>query len=145
MVSWLVCRWLLYPRLRVRPWPKSVDFDDAENRQRPCVPLPLGSKLGIKIICGDWYPPLWYRTKKRYQLLGNVLDNQSRNELLAQFVFHLCQVSVYVCRTKKQQKAIGDGPRNFEPWSREEDGYLSCTSCPNFHITPWEGSESRQT
>ncbi|GFY28343.1 hypothetical protein TNCV_4396751 [Trichonephila clavipes] len=27
---------LLYPRLRVRPRPKSVDFHDAENRQRPC-------------------------------------------------------------------------------------------------------------
>ncbi|GFS95195.1 hypothetical protein TNCV_2705351 [Trichonephila clavipes] len=27
---------ILYSRLRVRPWLKSVDFHDAENRQRPC-------------------------------------------------------------------------------------------------------------
>ncbi|GFV45860.1 hypothetical protein TNCV_2322201 [Trichonephila clavipes] len=27
---------LLYPKLRVRPRPKSVDFPDAESRQRPC-------------------------------------------------------------------------------------------------------------
>ncbi|GFT98771.1 hypothetical protein TNCV_3792161 [Trichonephila clavipes] len=27
---------LLYRRLRVRPQPKSVDFHDAGNRQRPC-------------------------------------------------------------------------------------------------------------
>ncbi|GFV12721.1 uncharacterized protein TNCV_1366911 [Trichonephila clavipes] len=33
--SWLVA-YLVRLRLRVRPWPKSVDFHDAENRQRPC-------------------------------------------------------------------------------------------------------------
>ncbi|GFV58524.1 hypothetical protein TNCV_4933091, partial [Trichonephila clavipes] len=27
---------LLHIRLRVRPKPKSVDYHDAENRQRPC-------------------------------------------------------------------------------------------------------------
>ncbi|GFV91200.1 hypothetical protein TNCV_897211 [Trichonephila clavipes] len=27
---------LLHPRLRVRLWPKSVDFRDAENQQRSC-------------------------------------------------------------------------------------------------------------
>ncbi|GFY04321.1 hypothetical protein TNCV_4414091 [Trichonephila clavipes] len=31
--SWFVAG-LLYPRLRVRPRPMSVDFPDAENRQR---------------------------------------------------------------------------------------------------------------
>ncbi|GFT47078.1 hypothetical protein TNCV_3747341 [Trichonephila clavipes] len=96
--------------LRVRPRPKSVDFHNAENRQRPCRMiirhvkdplsvylawmlsaklnpstgsyrqelrcLPLGRKLGIKITCGDWYPPIWCRTKKRYQLLVNVLSLQ---------------------------------------------------------------------
>ncbi|GFU88063.1 hypothetical protein TNCV_1336321 [Trichonephila clavipes] len=36
--------------------------------------LPLGRKLDIKITCGNWYPPIWCRTKKRYQLPGNVLD-----------------------------------------------------------------------
>ncbi|GFS57522.1 hypothetical protein TNCV_1401861 [Trichonephila clavipes] len=35
--------------------------------------LPLERKLDVKIICGDWYPPIWCRTKKRYQLPGNVL------------------------------------------------------------------------
>ncbi|GFS60213.1 hypothetical protein TNCV_2827161 [Trichonephila clavipes] len=33
--SWFVAG-LLFPKLRVRPWPKSVDVPDAENRQRPC-------------------------------------------------------------------------------------------------------------
>ncbi|GFX41085.1 hypothetical protein TNCV_2217831 [Trichonephila clavipes] len=33
--SWLVAG-LLYLRLRVQPQPKSVDFPDAENRERPC-------------------------------------------------------------------------------------------------------------
>ncbi|GFV35090.1 hypothetical protein TNCV_1853071 [Trichonephila clavipes] len=26
--------------------------------------LPLGRKLGIKITCGDWYPPIWRRIKE---------------------------------------------------------------------------------
>ncbi|GFX20302.1 hypothetical protein TNCV_1438611 [Trichonephila clavipes] len=38
--------------------------------------LPLGKKLGVKITRGDWYPPIWCRTKKRYQLSGNVLGLQ---------------------------------------------------------------------
>ncbi|GFT61499.1 dimethylglycine dehydrogenase, mitochondrial [Trichonephila clavipes] len=25
---------------------------------------PLGRKLVVKITCGDWYPPLWCRTKR---------------------------------------------------------------------------------
>ncbi|GFV69618.1 hypothetical protein TNCV_4507331 [Trichonephila clavipes] len=33
--SWFVAG-LLPLRLRVRPWSMSVDFHDAENRQRPC-------------------------------------------------------------------------------------------------------------
>ncbi|GFW95345.1 hypothetical protein TNCV_2970671 [Trichonephila clavipes] len=33
--SWFVVG-LLYPRLRVRPRPKSMHFPNAENRQRPC-------------------------------------------------------------------------------------------------------------
>ncbi|GFX82228.1 hypothetical protein TNCV_33361 [Trichonephila clavipes] len=27
--------------------------------------LPLGRKLGVKITCGDWYPPIWCRSKKK--------------------------------------------------------------------------------
>ncbi|GFX57958.1 hypothetical protein TNCV_3069251 [Trichonephila clavipes] len=38
--------------------------------------LPLGRKLGVKITCGDWYPPIWCRSEKRYQLLENVLGLQ---------------------------------------------------------------------
>ncbi|GFW17316.1 hypothetical protein TNCV_3905261 [Trichonephila clavipes] len=34
---------------------------------------PLGRKLGVKITCGDWYPPIWCRNKKRYQFPGNAL------------------------------------------------------------------------
>ncbi|GFX09880.1 hypothetical protein TNCV_3565581 [Trichonephila clavipes] len=34
-LSWFVAG-LLHPRLLVQPRPKSVDFHDAENRQRPC-------------------------------------------------------------------------------------------------------------
>ncbi|GFU30985.1 hypothetical protein TNCV_3953231 [Trichonephila clavipes] len=91
---------LLYPGLRVRPRPKSVDFHDAENRQWPCRRsleclfsldtldkiknssidsqsselrcLPLGRKLSFKITCSDYCPPIRCRTKKRYQLPGNV-------------------------------------------------------------------------
>ncbi|GFY05955.1 hypothetical protein TNCV_3862601 [Trichonephila clavipes] len=33
--------------------------------------LPLGRKLGVKIACGNWYPPIWCRTIKRYRLPGN--------------------------------------------------------------------------
>ncbi|GFW34800.1 kelch domain-containing protein 3 [Trichonephila clavipes] len=33
--------------------------------------LPSREKLSIKITCGDWYPPIWCCTKKRYQLPGN--------------------------------------------------------------------------
>ncbi|GFV05296.1 hypothetical protein TNCV_225071 [Trichonephila clavipes] len=33
--GWLVAG-LLYPRFRVRPRPKSMDFPNAENRQWPC-------------------------------------------------------------------------------------------------------------
>ncbi|GFT15005.1 glutamate receptor, ionotropic kainate 3 [Trichonephila clavipes] len=29
--------------------------------------------LGVKITRGDWYPPIWCCTEKRYQLPGNVL------------------------------------------------------------------------
>ncbi|GFV84940.1 uncharacterized protein TNCV_3892781 [Trichonephila clavipes] len=35
--------------------------------------LSLGRKLVVKINCGDWHPPIWCLTKKRYQLPGNVL------------------------------------------------------------------------
>ncbi|GFS90983.1 hypothetical protein TNCV_2119831 [Trichonephila clavipes] len=34
---------------------------------------PLGMKLDVKTTCGDWYTPIWFRTKKRYQIPGNVL------------------------------------------------------------------------
>ncbi|GFX35922.1 hypothetical protein TNCV_4214441 [Trichonephila clavipes] len=26
--------------------------------------LPLGGKLGVKVPCGDWYPPIEHRTKR---------------------------------------------------------------------------------
>ncbi|GFX17882.1 hypothetical protein TNCV_2293301 [Trichonephila clavipes] len=32
-----------------------------------------GMKLVNKITSDDWYPPIWCRTKKRYQLPWNVL------------------------------------------------------------------------
>ncbi|GFX41936.1 hypothetical protein TNCV_3677481 [Trichonephila clavipes] len=37
-VAWLVCRWpsALKITSAVRPQPKSADFHDAKNRQRPC-------------------------------------------------------------------------------------------------------------
>ncbi|GFW51303.1 hypothetical protein TNCV_3254321 [Trichonephila clavipes] len=40
--SWFVTG-LMHPRLRVRPRPKSKDFHDAENRQRPCHYLGYGA------------------------------------------------------------------------------------------------------
>ncbi|GFY07251.1 hypothetical protein TNCV_1586061 [Trichonephila clavipes] len=90
---------LLHLRLRVRP--KSVLFHYAENRRRPCRMiwvwmlsaklnpstsshrqglrcLSPGRKVGVKITCGDWYPPIWCRTKKRFLILGNVLDDLGR-------------------------------------------------------------------
>ncbi|GFY26039.1 uncharacterized protein TNCV_1917891 [Trichonephila clavipes] len=36
----------LHPKLRVRPRPKSVDFDDAENRHEPCGMIICSSYLG---------------------------------------------------------------------------------------------------
>ncbi|GFV72982.1 hypothetical protein TNCV_1734501 [Trichonephila clavipes] len=50
--NWFVAG-LLPLRLRVRPQPKSVDFHDAENRQRPCrmimrhVKNPLECPFGL--------------------------------------------------------------------------------------------------
>ncbi|GFS90094.1 hypothetical protein TNCV_507751 [Trichonephila clavipes] len=38
--------------------------------------LSLGRKLEVKITCGEWYPPIWYRTEKTYELSRNVLDLQ---------------------------------------------------------------------
>ncbi|GBL85747.1 hypothetical protein AVEN_193192-1 [Araneus ventricosus] len=32
-----------------------------------------------------------------------------------------------------------DGPRNFEPWSDNEDDTSAGTPSPNFHATPTEG------
>ncbi|GBO34291.1 hypothetical protein AVEN_32896-1 [Araneus ventricosus] len=32
-----------------------------------------------------------------------------------------------------------DGPRNFEPWSDDEDDTRAGTPSPNFHTTPTEG------
>ncbi|GFT01805.1 hypothetical protein TNCV_4206021 [Trichonephila clavipes] len=45
--SWFVVD-LLHPRLRVRPRPKSVDFYDAENRQRPCRMIKRHAKNPLK-------------------------------------------------------------------------------------------------
>ncbi|GFU78037.1 hypothetical protein TNCV_4855151 [Trichonephila clavipes] len=69
----------LHPRLR-----KTVDFHDAENRQRPRVQVnivraqvpPSREETSVKIACDVWYPPIWCRTKKRYQLPLNVLGLQ---------------------------------------------------------------------
>ncbi|GFW51349.1 hypothetical protein TNCV_3254781 [Trichonephila clavipes] len=36
----------------------------------------LGWKLSVKTIFGDWNPPIWCRTKKRYQLSRNGLSMQ---------------------------------------------------------------------
>ncbi|GFW70903.1 phosphatidylinositol-glycan biosynthesis class F protein [Trichonephila clavipes] len=48
--------------------------------------LPLERKLGLKMTCGNWYPPIWCHTKKRYQLPGNILvlqwfDNLTESHL----------------------------------------------------------------
>ncbi|GFU47724.1 hypothetical protein TNCV_4464751 [Trichonephila clavipes] len=41
--------------------------------------------------------------------------------------------------------AFGDGPRNFEPWSSDEDDTWAGTSFPNYNTTPTGGRlSSRQ-
>ncbi|GFW37139.1 uncharacterized protein TNCV_5020371 [Trichonephila clavipes] len=42
------------------------DQDKFASSELRC--LPLGKKLGVKITCDNWYPPIWCRSKKRYQL-----------------------------------------------------------------------------
>ncbi|GFT20265.1 hypothetical protein TNCV_4060531 [Trichonephila clavipes] len=37
----------MQPRFRAQPWPKSVDFHDAENRQRPCRMIIRQDNLGL--------------------------------------------------------------------------------------------------
>ncbi|GFY24280.1 hypothetical protein TNCV_1013291 [Trichonephila clavipes] len=36
---------------------------------------------------------------------------------------------------KANRRLFGDGPRNFEPWSSDEDVIWSGTPSPNFHTT----------
>ncbi|GFW80003.1 hypothetical protein TNCV_984121 [Trichonephila clavipes] len=36
-------------------------------------------------------------------------------------------------------RAFGDGPRNFEPWSSDEDDSGAGTASPNYHGTPAGG------
>ncbi|GFV47341.1 hypothetical protein TNCV_4829971 [Trichonephila clavipes] len=47
--GWFVAK-LLYPRLRVRPRPKSVDFQDAENQQWPCRMI-IRHLKDLKSVC----------------------------------------------------------------------------------------------
>ncbi|GFU69740.1 hypothetical protein TNCV_1221281 [Trichonephila clavipes] len=63
--SWFVAG-LVRPKLRVRPRPKSVDFHNAENRQRfriARVQVPRGRKLGQNYIAVICIPFLWCRTQ----------------------------------------------------------------------------------
>ncbi|GFS50904.1 hypothetical protein TNCV_4847981 [Trichonephila clavipes] len=57
--GWFVAG-LLYPRLRARPRPKSMDFHDAENRQRPC-----------RII-------IWHIVRVHYFVRGGFVGHRSR-------------------------------------------------------------------
>ncbi|GFX39610.1 hypothetical protein TNCV_2103541 [Trichonephila clavipes] len=42
-------------------------------------------------------------------------------------------------------RAFGDGPRNFEPWSSDEDDTRVGTPSPNYHTSPMGGRlSSRQ-
>ncbi|GFV59507.1 hypothetical protein TNCV_4791251 [Trichonephila clavipes] len=42
-------------------------------------------------------------------------------------------------------RTFDDGPRNFEPWSSNEDDTWACSPCPNYHTTPMGGHlSSRQ-
>ncbi|GFW68834.1 hypothetical protein TNCV_3640471 [Trichonephila clavipes] len=53
-----------------------IEFLNANFASSELRCLPLWRKLNVKITCGDWYPPIWCRSKKRYQLPGNVLSLQ---------------------------------------------------------------------
>ncbi|GFV78946.1 hypothetical protein TNCV_4347051 [Trichonephila clavipes] len=53
--------------------------------------LPLGRKLGVTITCGDCYPPIGCRTKKKRQL--------PRNELGLQWVIE-CILTSYGSATR---------------------------------------------
>ncbi|GFX45878.1 hypothetical protein TNCV_3607391 [Trichonephila clavipes] len=49
------------------------------------------------------------------------------------------------CGLHHYTMAFGDGPRNFEPWSSDEDDTWAYTPSPNNHTTPTGGRlSSRQ-
>ncbi|GFX38519.1 hypothetical protein TNCV_2344901 [Trichonephila clavipes] len=104
-------------RLRVRPRSKSVDFHYGENRQRPCRMvirhvsivrrLPPGKKLGVKITCGDWYPPLGRHTKKKCHIQEDALGSLFS---LSCFTFRL---------TLLTQKSLSIPAQRFENRTRQ--------------------------
>ncbi|GFW43094.1 hypothetical protein TNCV_1474891 [Trichonephila clavipes] len=47
-----------------------------------------------------------------------------------------CTVTCMVLKATNCTRAIGDGPRNFEPWASDEDDTTSGTPSPSFHTTP---------
>ncbi|GFV19026.1 uncharacterized protein TNCV_4759111 [Trichonephila clavipes] len=108
------------PSLRVRPRPKSMDFHDAENRQRPCqviiwhvlkipgVPvwlkyspselmfLPLGRKLGIKITLREnaVANAFWVSVRNNISKRWNTIENDvSKNQSSADSAIRLPNTS----------------------------------------------------
>ncbi|GFT10302.1 hypothetical protein TNCV_3735521 [Trichonephila clavipes] len=41
-----------------------------------------------------------------------------------------------IANGKSTSRALGDGPRNFEPWSSDDDDTSACNLSSNLHTTP---------
>ncbi|GFV83612.1 hypothetical protein TNCV_3611881 [Trichonephila clavipes] len=76
------------------------------------------------------------------------LGKTSFGENIEQIRYRL-QEGLRLCKVKMNRKSevalfsysrgFGDGPRNFEPWSSDEDDTRTDTASPNFHTTPTRG------
>ncbi|GFX39723.1 hypothetical protein TNCV_2104671 [Trichonephila clavipes] len=71
---WLVAG-LLYPRLRVRPRPKSVDFPVAKNRQRPC-------RMNMRHVKNPLECPFGLGALGKIKLLSSISHRQSSDASL---------------------------------------------------------------